>query len=46
MAIDAYEKTGNPKDIGSQFLTEEEKAELSAVRAGKVKKEVKKKNKK
>lgn len=30
MPVDAFEKTGDPKDYGSQFLTKEEKAEIKA----------------
>lgn len=49
MPIDAFEKTKDPSDIGSEFLTKEEKAELRRARkadAQGAKKEAKPKRKK
>lgn len=35
MPVDAFEKTGDPKDLGSAFLTKEEKAEIKEEAKGK-----------
>lgn len=43
MPVDAFEKTGDPMDLGSEFLTKEEKAELKEARKADKKPKKKKK---